>query len=86
MGKKLYGDRLKTNYETFSESFILESQVLNLNATLATRNLDWSPIWNQGIAMEKTFAWWKNLIDGKESPAILCNSDIELFLKTRLST
>ena len=78
--EKLYGDRLKTNYENLKEPSILESQALSLDSTLATRYLGWTPVWNQRTAIEKTFLWWKNLIDLKESPRKLCNLDIELFL------
>jgi CDP-glucose 4,6-dehydratase len=83
-GEKLYGDRLKINYENLSKPPVFESQALNLDSTLATRYLDWTPVWSQSTAIEKTFLWWKNLIDGKESPAKLCNSDIELFLMSRI--
>ncbi len=78
--EKLYGDRLKTNYENLKEPYILESQALNLDSTLATRYLGWTPVWNQSTAIEKTFLWWKKLIDLNESPIKLCNLDIELFL------
>jgi CDP-glucose 4,6-dehydratase len=82
-GKNLYGSRLKTNFEDSSEYQSFESKVLNLDSNFASRRLLWIPVWNQNTAIEKTFLWWKNLMEGIENPAKLCFSDIEHFLSCR---
>jgi CDP-glucose 4,6-dehydratase len=82
-GENLYGSRLNTQVKNTNEPLSHESKVLNLDSNLASRSLDWNPVWNQITAIEKTFLWWKNLMEEIDNPSNLCSSDIDLFLTSR---
>jgi CDP-glucose 4,6-dehydratase len=58
----------------------LESELLDLDSTLAQKILGWKPKWNQETAIRMTFSWWKQLLEGKVSPLDGCKKDIELLL------
>jgi len=60
---------------TYSESVLLE-----LNSNLASRELDWKPIWSQKEAVIKSIAWWKDVLGGHATAAERCNLDILKFL------
>ena len=59
----------------------LESNYLDLNSDFATKNLNWSPKWNQEEALTRTFSWWKSIISNEMSADEACGIDIKDFLK-----
>ena len=68
--------QLKLNIKDSSDPSI-ESKLLDLNSTHAKKILEWSPIFEQDEAIEKTFHWWKKLFEGIDTPRALCVSDIQ---------
>ena len=67
----------KISVSTFSE---LESKFLDLDSTLANRNLNWSPLWTQEKAIIATFNWWFNLLDKKMDPIESTRLDIKKLI------
>lgn len=59
----------------------LEHKVLNLDSKMANQLLDWRTVWNQEESIEKTFLWWKGLIDGHSSPIELIEKDIHEYIQ-----
>lgn len=59
---------------------VKESQSLNLEATNAYMELDWSPRWSQREAIDKTINWWVGIKDGR-NPTSLVLRDLEDFLR-----
>jgi hypothetical protein len=58
----------------------LESKYLDLDSTFATKNLNWSPRWDQKEALTRTFTWWDSVISSKISAHDACKIDIDDFL------
>jgi CDP-glucose 4,6-dehydratase len=56
----------------------LESKYLDLD--FATKNLNWSPRWDQKEALTRTFTWWDSVISGRVSARDACKIDIDDFL------
>ena len=77
--EEMYGNALRVNFDNASFANQAESQALNLDSNLAIEQLDWLPVWSQKIAIRKTLLWWKNLMEEKVSPEMLCISDIKEF-------
>ena len=42
----------------------IEALQLNLDNAQAQQVLNWEPLWNQSMAIEKTVTWWSQLIKG----------------------
>jgi CDP-glucose 4,6-dehydratase len=69
--------RSKVNLKTEDSQSKLESMSLELDSTLASEVLKWSPAWSQQLAVESSVTWWRrNLVDGIE-PGILCSEDLD---------
>lgn len=56
-----------------------EAELLQLDITKATKILDWHPLYNAEIALEKTVLWYKNLLLQNENAQTLINNDIKDF-------
>jgi CDP-glucose 4,6-dehydratase len=61
----------------------LESELLDLDSTLANSILGWWPKWDQEDAIRRTFAWWKEVLSGSLSPFEACEADISALLESR---
>lgn len=72
----------KLKYEYAEQSAFQEAKNLELDSTLARRRLNWTPVWNQMEAVEKTATWW-SLYEQGNDPLSLCESDIEAFLNIK---
>jgi len=73
-------DQLKTSTLENGDSItVAEAKVLDLDSELARSVLNWQPTWSQEEAIEKTFDWWKKLLDGEQHPIDLCLSNIRDF-------
>lgn len=59
----------------------LESGLLDLDSTLARTSLGWEPKWTQQEAIRMTFTWWKNVLEGLDSPEAACEKDILKILE-----
>lgn len=59
----------------------LESGLLDLDSTFARSRLGWEPKWTQEEAIRMTFTWWKNVLEGFDSPETACEKDIAKVLE-----
>jgi CDP-glucose 4,6-dehydratase len=62
------------------QTSILESITLELNPGKSIEELDWKPKWDQFDSINKTFVWWKKLIEEGSDSETICMQDIEEFL------
>ena len=58
----------------------LESKLLGLSVELAMDELSWKPVLTQLEAIEKTFRWWKGVLDGTFTALEAVSLDIENYL------
>jgi CDP-glucose 4,6-dehydratase len=61
-----------------------EAKLLDLDSSLARRELDWRPIYGQREAINKTQQWWDQNLDFKVSEQEICLSQIREFLEFHL--
>ncbi len=57
-----------------------ESTNLDLDSSLATSSISWTPRWNQSESIQRTFAWWQSVLEGRNDAMSACQSDIQAFL------
>jgi CDP-glucose 4,6-dehydratase len=57
-----------------------EAAFLDLDSSLAHSSLAWTPKWDQDIAINKTFEWWKRSLSEHGSILDCCMVDIEDYL------
>ena len=53
-----------------------ESKYLEIDSTRAKEKLNWSPVWNQIEAINRTLQWWGNVNSGEMSALEACQKDI----------
>jgi len=53
-----------------------ESLTLELDSSLAIRELNWSPVWTQEDAIRSTVLWWKSVHSNQTSPFEACSKEI----------
>ena len=58
-----------------------ESKAINLNISKAQEILNWEPVWNFEVTVEKTIMWYRNYYLDKKSAIHSCMSDIDNFMK-----
>ena len=62
---------------TYSESRnYLESVSLELDSSLAFKELGWNPKWTQSEAVVESIDWWQDVLSGSISAKERCNQDI----------
>ena len=71
--------KLKLNLNS-NETNSKEAKMLDLNASLAFRNLGWTPEVNQEDLVNLTILWWKRLVIENHKPADLCLLEIQHYL------
>ena len=64
----------------------IEAKALDLNSDLAAHDLNWKPVWTQEKAVERTFHWWKQCLEGNSSANEMCKSDILEFFRDHNNT
>jgi CDP-glucose 4,6-dehydratase len=57
----------------------LEASHLEINSEKSYQVLKWEPKWESRKAIEMTFKWWKNHLDGGTNPIQLCKSEINEY-------
>ena len=66
-------------------NFNSEAKYLELDPSLAMKELHWYPAWNQTEAIINTVTWWRDLMTSDSSAFELCQRDIKDFiLKTKI--
>jgi len=70
--------------ETVESNSIQEAKLLDLDSTLAMRELNWKPIYSQQEAIIKTQQWWDQNLEFKVSEKEICLSQITEFLEFHL--
>jgi len=63
------------------DSSSLEAKALELDASLARAELEWSPSWTQEEAVRSTIHWWKKILIESKSPMQACLEDLEILLE-----
>lgn len=58
----------------------LESRSLELDSSLASKWMGWSPLLNQKEALSATFSWWREVLYKQKDPLQLCKDEIEVLL------
>ena len=74
-----YGSELNTRV-IVSEIMSMESVLLDLDSSLATKLLNWQPTWTQRESISLTIRWWNMVLSGRSTPIDACRSDIKEFL------
>jgi CDP-glucose 4,6-dehydratase len=62
------------------DPYVLEAKSLELNASLARKELDWQPKWTQEEAVKSTINWWKRTLQEPKSAPKACLEDIHTLL------
>lgn len=57
-----------------------EANSLDLDPSLAIKELNWHPVWNQTEAIVNTVTWWRDLYSNKSTELELCRSDLKEFI------
>jgi CDP-glucose 4,6-dehydratase len=70
--------------ETVEPNSIQEAKLLDLDSTLALRELNWKPIYSQQEAINKTRQWWDQNLEFNISEKEICLSQITEFLEFHL--
>ena len=65
-----------TQQEPLDEKKYYEAQNLDLDSSLARKQLNWNPKWSQKEAVKDTAIWWKSVLRGLVSPEEACQADI----------
>jgi CDP-glucose 4,6-dehydratase len=69
-----------TYQEMAYEKKYYEAKNLNLDASLARTQLNWTPKWSQKEAVRDTALWWKSVLRGLFSPEEACQADISKII------
>jgi CDP-glucose 4,6-dehydratase len=69
-----------TYQEMLNEKKYYEAQNLNLDASLARKQLNWIPKWSQKEAVRDTAMWWKSVLRELVSPEEACHADISKII------
>lgn len=64
------------------EPYILEAKSLELDASLARKELQWKPQWTQEEAVRSTIYWWKSILEEPKSTREACLEDLQTLLST----
>ena len=80
IAEKEWGNTPGIEYEGGGAPTEKESELLNLENSLAKKTLQWNPRWDQEEAVIRTVKWWKNVLSVKIDPYEACMSDISDFL------
>jgi CDP-glucose 4,6-dehydratase len=59
----------------------LEAETLELDSTMARKNLGWSPHWSQRNAIIETVKWWKDVINRTYTADQKCKNEIQKLLE-----
>jgi CDP-glucose 4,6-dehydratase len=78
---KEFPDSLKLTINHFDKVKKMESIELDLDSTLASRELNWSPKFNQVQAISNTAQWWKKVLSSSETAIDATKSDLFTFLQ-----
>lgn len=73
-----WGPSAKVNYVPLNA--VAESINLELDASLAEKELNWSPKWTQEEAVGATVSWWKSLNQDGKTANELCDNDLLFIL------
>lgn len=57
-----------------------EAGLLRLDCSKAQQQLNWMPVWNAEVAIEKTLEWYKQVLLNNRQPAIVALEQIKTFL------
>jgi len=74
---------LKVVLEVPDQTQNKEALSLNLDSAMSSKHLNWSPIFSQEQAVEKSFIWWGKVINGEARVEELCVDEIKKFLLNR---
>jgi CDP-glucose 4,6-dehydratase len=64
----------------FGNAGLPESQVLQLDSTLARNELGWKPAWSTEQSLARTAEWYRGFYEKKRHAADLCNEQIDAWL------
>lgn len=67
-----YSQELGTNYE---------SKLLELDSAHATEELNWNPVYNQYLSIQKTIEWWESNLLLNKSPIYCIDEQIKDYLE-----
>jgi CDP-glucose 4,6-dehydratase len=77
-----WNDSDLTIFESENEISNFESLTLELDSSLAARELNWSPLWTQEEAIRSTLLWWKSVQSKQKSPLEACSEEILKAIET----
>ena len=77
-----WNDSDLTVFESENEISNFESFSLELDSSLAARELKWSPLWSQEEAIRSTVMWWKLVQSKQKSPFEACSDEILKAIET----
>lgn len=78
--QKHFGNQLK--YEILpSKTTPQEAHTLDLDSSLAETSLAWAPMWDQDLALDRTFDWWKKVLQQEATFEDCCKADIRSYFE-----
>jgi CDP-glucose 4,6-dehydratase len=78
LAQSTWGQQTKVEF-TESESAPYEAGLLELDATLAEKELGWMPLMSQKDSVISTVSWWKRKLNGEMSAEEACEGDLERY-------
>lgn len=69
-----------------SRDLFSESQLLELDSSLAKEVFGWDQVWSQKETLSRTAIWYREFLDGNKSASELCRDDLETWRAALLST
>jgi CDP-glucose 4,6-dehydratase len=67
--------------QSVTENANTESQLLDLDSSLAQNKIGWKPAWSQKDAIKATLNWWDQVLNHGVTCEQACKSDLSLILK-----
>lgn len=80
IANKAWGNSIDIEKSDNSKNDKYEADDLAIDASLSSKDLDWSPIWSQVDAVTSTINWWRQVSTGAQTAYQSCLHDIEYLL------
>ena len=71
----------KSKVVFYKKSNELEAETLELDSTLARKELGWKPFWSQKNAIIDTVTWWKDVVNKTSTAEQRCKIEIQKLLE-----
>jgi CDP-glucose 4,6-dehydratase len=80
IAKDTWGAPVKLKILSSNSNMKPEANSLDLDPSLAIKELNWHPVWNQTEAVVNTVTWWREIFSNKSTALALCQDDLKEFM------